>query len=84
MVVLLFVFVSWRMVSMSSVCDYSDDFVLKALRWYYPRTKFFISESGILMGKDFMFDGIYNVFTVSDDMKEKAIVYYGDRQKHKD
>ena len=36
------------------------------------------------MGKDFMFDGIYNVFTVSDDMKERVIVYYGDRQKHKD
>lgn len=69
---------------MCSVCDYSDDFILKALRWYYPRTKFFISENGVLMGKDFMFDGIYNVFTVSDDMKEKAIVYYGDRQKHKD
>lgn len=36
------------------------------------------------MGKDFMFDGIYNVFTVSDDMKEKAIVYYGDREKCED
>lgn len=36
------------------------------------------------MGKDFMFDGIYNVFTVSDTMKEKAIVYYVDRHKCKD
>lgn len=36
------------------------------------------------MGKDFMFDGIYNVFTVSDDMKEKAIVYYCDRHKCRD
>ena len=66
------------------MCDYSEDFILKALRWYYPRTKFFVSENGVLMGKDFMFDGIYNVFTVSDDMMEKAIVYYGDREKCKD
>lgn len=34
------------------------------------------------MGKDFLFDGIYNIFTVSDGMKEEAIVYYGDKQKH--
>lgn len=34
------------------------------------------------MGKDFLFDGIYNVFTVSDDMKEKAIVYYLDIKEH--
>lgn len=34
------------------------------------------------MGKDFLFDGIYNVFTVSDDMKGKAIVYYLDTKEH--
>lgn len=55
-----------------------NEFVLKALRWYYPSSKFFISESGVLMGKDFLFDGIYNVFTVSDTMKEEALVYYKD------
>lgn len=64
------------------MCDYSEDFILKALRWYYPNTKFFISENGVIMGKDFLFDGIYNIFTVSDAMKEEAIVYYGDKQKH--
>lgn len=66
------------------MCEYNDGFILKALRWYYPQTKFFVSENGVLMGKDFMFDGIYNVFTVSDTMKEKAIVYYVDRHKCKD
>ena len=66
------------------MCEYNDDFILQALRWYYPQTKFFVSENGILMGKDFMFDGIYNVFTVSDTMKEKAIVYYVDSHKCKD
>ena len=66
------------------MCEYNDDFILKALRWYYPQTKFFVSENGVLMGKDFMFDGIYNVFTVSDTMKEKAIVYYVYRHKCKD
>lgn len=66
------------------MCEYNDDFILKALRWYYPQTKFFVSENGVLMGKDFMFDGIYNVFTVSDTMKDKAIVYYVDRHKCKD
>ena len=64
------------------MCDYTDEFVLKALRWYYPRTRFFVSEDGVLMGKDFLFDGIYNVFTVSDDMKGKAIVYYLDTKEH--
>lgn len=64
------------------MCEYNDDFILKALRWYYPQTKFFVSEGGVLMGKDFLFDGIYNVFTVSDDMKEKAIVYYLDTKEH--
>lgn len=64
------------------MCGYNDDFILKALRWYYPQTKFFVSEDGVLMGKDFLFDGIYNVFTVSDDMKEKAIVYYLDTKEH--
>lgn len=64
------------------MCEYNDDFILKALRWYYPQTKFFVSEDGVLMGKDFLFDGIYNVFTVSDDMNEKAIVYYLDTKEH--
>lgn len=64
------------------MCEYNDDFILKALRWYYPQTKFFVSEDGVLMGKDFLFDGIYNVFTVSDDMKEKVIVYYLDTKEH--
>lgn len=64
------------------MCEYNDDFILKALRWYYPQTKFFVSEDGVLMGKDFLFDGIYNVFTVSDDMKEKATVYYLDTKEH--
>ena len=64
------------------MCEYSDDFILKALRWYYPKTRFFVSENGVVMGKDFLFDGIYNVFTVSDDMKEKAIVYYLDTKEH--
>lgn len=55
-----------------------NDFILKALRWYYPLSKFYVSESGVLMGKDFLFDGIYNVFTVSDTMKEEALVYYNE------
>ena len=64
------------------MCEYSDDFILKALRWYYPKTRFFVSENGVVMGKDFLFDGIYNVFTVSDGMKDKAIVYYLDTKEH--
>nr|DAQ48235.1 MAG TPA: hypothetical protein [Bacteriophage sp.] len=53
---------------------------LRILRAYYKGIRFVENEHGELLGREFMFDGIYNVFTVSDKMLAQAIEGYKGRK----